>query len=104
MAKEQIEVPFENPWVSLAETEVTKTSIIASNKSMSELRAVYPKTGVFQLTCAILIEKLINELKRNNISTYAPDTFRMCLTGCTIQLGGRTTPTPTSGKGRSKSK
>jgi hypothetical protein len=79
---------FVDPWEDLVKTEKTRTTIEVSNRARADLQAVYPKKGVLQITINLLIEKLVNELKRTGLTSYSPEQYERALAGTQLALGG----------------
>lgn len=80
--------PFINPWLTKPKTSLKKNSLVTLTQIEEDLRKVCPKYGVLQTTISILLQKLDDELKRQSITTYAPDVFGVAIAGCSIRLGG----------------
>ncbi len=78
---------FSNPYDSVPPTERTRSTLVLPNQVLARIRQVHPKGGIIQTTISILIEKLIYELDRANITDYDPGRYESAVLGARIVLG-----------------
>ena len=74
-----------NPYRDVPDTR--RTTINFDRTHCSFIEGVHGRKGTLQATLAILLIKLINELKRNGITSYDPDGYSDAVNGATVILG-----------------
>ena len=83
-------LPFLNPWCSLPKDQIHRNSLEVAKEYNEKILQICPKTGVIRTTINLLLKKLVDELERSNITSYAPDDYAFAVANCTITLGGAT--------------
>lgn len=79
---------LDNPYASVPKEQITRSCVNIPTTDLDFLRRIYPRDGMVQGTLATLIQKLIHELKRNNITDFNLDRYAECVAGCTLVLPG----------------
>jgi hypothetical protein len=85
--------PVEVPNPSGKLPDVLRTSVEYPRELHGYLYRLRSKAGTTQTTANILLNKLADELKRNNFE-YDPDAYELAVANCTIVLGGTAAGTP----------
>lgn len=75
---------FSNPWKELSKDALLKTTVDVSRDLISDIVRVHSKQGVLQTTIYLLLTKLVDELKRNDLTEYDPAAYELGVAGCTI--------------------
>ena len=92
---QDINTTFTNPYEGLKKTEhCLRYSVHLSRSDLSFLRQLDTQHGSLSTAVAILVTRLINELKRNGITQYDPPRFRNAVGGLKITFDGAGTDDP----------
>jgi hypothetical protein len=79
---------FENPVLVVDEVDRTRTTLVLDNKIKAAIERVHTKHGVINTTINIILQKLVHELERHNITSYDPGTYERAIIDCSVILGG----------------
>ena len=92
---------FTNPYLSVPDTDCTRTTILIPFAVSARMKRYEPKTGVRQTTISILLEKLLHELESNsNIQPGDRYGYQAAVADCSIVLNsGKRSPAPVASNG-----
>ncbi len=79
---------FENPFESLPDEKLLRTTIKVSREVHGDLFKVHPTSGVLQTTINILLIKIYAELIRHDLRCYDPERYKHAIANCIIVFPG----------------
>jgi hypothetical protein len=79
--------PFKNPCETVEPgDDYHRTTFVTTKKVQHRIDGYRLRKGTLQTTANILIDKLLNELRRSNLSEYDPDRYEVAVANATVRL------------------